>query len=161
MRPPVVPGVASAKIPCGASTAFRMSWTGRCQSAFSHSTGGSCCARSNAFDGAHQVLLRRVGREHRAHLVLLAVEPGDEQHLRRPAAVPVALLVVRPDAAHAGAEALHVHRGVGRVALAAIAIWYSAVDEQPVVPTLPFDQGCFCSHSSASSPSLTGAPRMS
>ena len=50
MRPPVVPGVGSAKIPCGASTAFRMSCTGRCQSAFSHWTGGSCCARSKAFE---------------------------------------------------------------------------------------------------------------
>jgi hypothetical protein len=49
MRPPVVPGVASAKIPCGASIAFRTSSTGRCQNAFSHSTGGSSCARSKAF----------------------------------------------------------------------------------------------------------------
>src|SRR4029079_2182933 len=31
-------------------------------------------------------------------------------------AVPVALLVVRTDAADAGAEALHVHRGVARMA---------------------------------------------
>jgi hypothetical protein len=26
--------------------------------------------------------------------------------------------------------------------IAATPIWYSAVDEQPTVPTLPFDQGC-------------------
>ena len=45
--------------------------------------------------------------------------------------------------------------------MAAIAIWYSAVDEQPVVPTFPFDQGCLEIHSSASSPSVTGGPRMS
>src|SRR2546422_5109372 len=40
----------------------------------------------------------RVRRKHRAHLVLLAVEPRDEQHLHRAAAVPVALLIVRSHA---------------------------------------------------------------
>ena len=65
---------------------------------------------------ADQVFLRRRWREHRAHLVLLAVEPGDEEHLHRPAAIPVALLEVRAHAADAGAEALHVHRRIGRVA---------------------------------------------
>ena len=61
---------------------------------------------------ANQILARRARREHRPHLVLLAVEPRDEQHLHRAAAIPVALLVVRADAADAGAEALHVHRRV-------------------------------------------------
>ncbi len=61
---------------------------------------------------ADQILLRGVGRKHRPHLVLLAVEPRDEEHLHRAAAVPVALFVVGTDAADAGAEALHVHRRV-------------------------------------------------
>ena len=117
MRPPVVPGIASAKIPWGASTAFRMSCTGRCQSALSHWTGRQLLREVEGLRGADQVLLRGVLREHRTHLVLLAVEPGDEEHLRRPAAVPVALLEVRRDAADAGAEALHVHGGVGGMAL--------------------------------------------
>jgi hypothetical protein len=45
--------------------------------------------------------------------------------------------------------------------VAAIAVWYSAIVEQPVVPTFPFDQGWLWSHVSASSPSDTGGPRMS
>jgi len=40
-------------------------------------------------------------------------------------------------------------------------IWYSAVEEQPVVPTLVFDHGCEEIQLSASSPSVRGAPRMS
>ena len=63
-----------------------------------------------------QILARRVFREHRPHLVLLAVDPGDEQHLHRAAAIPVALLPVRADLADAGAEALHVHRRKARMA---------------------------------------------
>ncbi len=65
---------------------------------------------------ANQILARGVRRKHRPHLILLAVQPGDEQHLHRAAAIPVALLVVRTDAADAGAEALHVHRGVTGIA---------------------------------------------
>ena len=103
-------------MPRGPSTALMMSCTGRCHSAFDQSTGGRCCARSNDFDARIRSSLRRVRRKHRPHLILLAVQPGDEQHLHGAAAVPVALLVVRADAADAGAEALHVHRGVARVA---------------------------------------------
>ena len=66
--------------------------------------------------GADQILLRRVARKHRPHLVLLAVDPGDEQHLHGPAPIPVALLEVRRHAPHAGAESLHVHRRVRRMA---------------------------------------------
>ena len=43
---------------------------------------------------------------------------------------------------------------------AATPIWYSAVDEHPVVPTLPFDQGWDEIHASVSYPSA-GDPRMS
>ena len=68
------------------------------------------------FRGADQILLRRVGRKHRPHLVLLAVEPGDEQHLHRAAAVPVALLPVAADLADTGAKPLHVHRRKSRMA---------------------------------------------
>ena len=52
-----------------------------------------------------------------AALVLLAVEPGDEQHLHRAAAIPVALLVVGADASHARAEAFRDHRRQRRIAL--------------------------------------------
>ena len=115
IRPPVATGIASAKMPRGPSTFLMMSCTGRCQSAFDQSTGGMLRREVERLRRADQILLRRVRREHRPHLVLLAVEPGDEQHLHGAAAIPVALLVVRADAADAGAEALHVHRGVAGV----------------------------------------------
>ena len=67
--------------------------------------------------GANQVVLRRVPREHRPHLVLLAVEPGDEEHLHGAAAIPVALLVVRADPTDSRAETLHVHRREAGMAL--------------------------------------------
>ena len=89
-----------------------------------------------------QVLLRRVFRKHRPHLVLLAVDPGDEQHLHRAAAIPVALLPIRADLADAGAKTLDVHRRKARMAERATAGCHSAVDEHPVVPSLPFDHGC-------------------
>src|SRR6185312_14679080 len=40
-------------------------------------------------------------------------------------------------------------------------ICHSAVDEQPVVPTFPFDQGCVVIHFTSSAPSLNGAPNTS
>src|ERR1044072_7812270 len=66
---------------------------------------------------AYQVFLRRVWREHRTHLVLLAVEPRDEQHLDRDAAIPVSLFKVRGNSPDACAEALWDKRRVGRIAL--------------------------------------------
>src|SRR5262245_37319326 len=66
---------------------------------------------------ADQVILRSVSREHRTHLVLLAVKPGDEQHLHRTAAIPVALFEVRSNAADTGAKALRDHGRVTRIAL--------------------------------------------
>src|ERR671921_829761 len=54
--------------------------------------------------GVRLIIAPRVGREHRPHLILLPVEPGDEEHLHRAAAVPVPLLVVRPHAPHPGPE---------------------------------------------------------
>jgi hypothetical protein len=44
---------------------------------------------------------------------------------------------------------------------AATAGCHSAVEEQPVVPTLPFDHGRDAIQVRASSPSVTGGPRMS
>ena len=44
---------------------------------------------------------------------------------------------------------------------AATPICHSAVDEQPIVPTLPFDHGCDDIQVIASVPSVSGAPRMS
>ena len=66
--------------------------------------------------GRDQILARRVFREHRPHLVLFTVNPGDEQHLHRAAAIPVALFPIRTDLADAGAETLHVHRRITRSA---------------------------------------------
>ena len=39
--------------------------------------------------------------------------------------------------------------------------WILFTDEQPVVPTFPFDQGCAAIQEMASSPSVRGGPRMS
>src|SRR5690606_16522376 len=61
-----------------------------------------------------QVFLRGANGEHRTHLVLLAVDPRNEEHLNGTAAVPVALLVVRAHAPHARSIALRHH---GRIAL--------------------------------------------
>src|SRR5271170_5151573 len=69
------------------------------------------------FGGAYEVMLGGVGREHRADLVLLAVEPSDEEHLNGAAAIPVALFVVRADTAYASAKALRDHRSKRWVAL--------------------------------------------
>jgi len=134
IRPPVSTGIASAKMPRGMSTAFSRSCTGRCHRAFDQSTSGSRGRQVEPLRRRHEVLARRVAREHRAYLVLLAGEPRDEEHLHRAAAVPVALLVVRLHAPDARAEALRVHRGVRGVPSAATPIWYSAVDEQPASP---------------------------
>ena len=58
--------------------------------------------------GTNQIGLRAVRWEHRPNLVLLSLEPVDEQHLHRAATVPVSLLVVRLDAADACTEALRI-----------------------------------------------------
>ena len=41
---------------------------------------------------------------------------------------------------------------------AATPICHSAVDEHPMVPTLPFDHGCDAIHEIASQPSVSGGP---
>src|SRR3989442_3489575 len=56
IRPPVATGMASAKIPRGPSTFFKMSCTGRCQSAFDQSTGGRRRAQAD-----HLVAPVRIG----------------------------------------------------------------------------------------------------
>ena len=43
---------------------------------------------------------------------------------------------------------------------AATAICHSAVDEQPIRPTFPFDQGCLEIQEISSSPSLKGGPKI-
>src|SRR5262249_39016956 len=65
---------------------------------------------------ANQILLRRVRREHRPDLVLLAVNPGGKQHLECAASIPIALLVIGADAPHSGAETLWDHRRVRWIA---------------------------------------------
>ena len=117
IAPPVSTGIASAKMPCGPSTLLMMSCIGQMPQRLRPVDRRQLLREVERLRRADQILLRRVRREHRPHLVLLAVEPGDEQHLHRAAAIPVALLVVRADAADAGAEALHVHRRERRIAL--------------------------------------------
>src|SRR6202041_2682838 len=65
--------------------------------------------------GLDEVLLRGVFGEHRANLILFAVEPIDEEHLDSAAAVPVALFVVGTDLAYACAKALRNDGGQGLV----------------------------------------------
>src|ERR1019366_2632652 len=93
-----------------------------------------------------QIGLRRAEWKHGPHLVLLPVEPGDEEHLHGAPAIPVALLVVRRHAPHPRAATPSCH---------------SAVEEHPIVPTFPLDHESDDIHEIASVPSVSGAPRMS
>ena len=86
-----------------------------------------------------------------------AIDPRDEQHLHRAAAKPVALLVVRtlrprPRRSLAGIMARKRRIPLRRPSPRG----HSAVDEQPMVPTLPFDHGCEDIHEIASVPSDSG-----
>ena len=92
-----------------------MSCAGRCHRALDQSTGGMFGARSNSRAALTRSSCGVSRVEHRPYLVLLAIQPGDEEHLHRAAAVPVALLVIGLHAADAGAKALHVHGGVRRM----------------------------------------------
>src|SRR5688500_6533104 len=58
---------------------------------------------------ASQFLRCCVLREERAYLVLLAIEPGNEQHLDRTTAIPVTLFVVRSNTSDACAKTLRDH----------------------------------------------------
>src|SRR5215831_451676 len=66
IAPPVATGIASAKIPFGPSTAFKMSISGKWRKAWDQSTGGGCCARSNDLDAriksAWEALAGNIGR---------------------------------------------------------------------------------------------------
>ena len=117
MAPPVETSMRSAKMPCGPSTALMMSISGRCAQRLGPIDGRHLRRQVEQLRGADEIFLRGVGRKHGAHLVLLAVDPGDEEHLHRAAAVPVALLEVGGHAAHARAEALRDHGRERRVAL--------------------------------------------
>src|SRR5215472_18617057 len=75
---------------------------------------GKLLGEIESLRGADKIFAGSVWGKHRSHLVLLAIEPGNEEHLDRSTAVPVALLVVRGDASHACAKSLNVHRRVGR-----------------------------------------------
>src|SRR5678815_1795127 len=141
--PPVAAGISSAKIPCGPSTAFMMSCSGRCQSAVDQSIGGSCCARSKAFDArirsACDVPGGNIGRTwfcspYNQVMNSICTAPPRYQlpcskyGPTRPIPAPNPCTFM---AANAGCP------------VEATAGWYSAVDEQPVVPALPFDHACF------------------
>ena len=45
-------------------------------------------------------------RQHRTDLVLFSIYPGDKEHLYRPAAIPVALFIIRPDTPYTGSKSL-------------------------------------------------------
>src|ERR1035438_2471684 len=109
IAPPVETSIWSAKIPCGASTALRMSIFGRCVRAFAQSTGRQLLGEIERLRSADHIFLRRVRRKHGAHLVLLTIEPGNEKHLHGAAAIPVTLLIIRTYAPHACAEPLRDH----------------------------------------------------
>ena len=142
IAPPVATGIESAKIPCGPSTALMMSISGRCQQRLRPIDRRQLLRQVERLRRADQILLRRVRREHRPHLVLLSVEPGDEEHLHGAAAIPVALLVVGPTRPTPAPNPCGIIAANPGGACAATPICHSAVDEQPIVPTLPFDQGC-------------------
>ena len=71
----------------------------------------------------------------------------------RAAAIPVPLLIVgatRPTPAPNPCTIMVVNAGLPPAATASC---HSAVEEQPIVPTLPLDHGCLEIHDSSSSPS--------
>src|SRR5215471_2768192 len=161
IAPPVATGISSAKIPFGPSTAFRMSISGKCRSACDQSTGGACCARSKDLDAriksSCEVPAGKIGRTWFCSPLIQAMKsictappryqlPCSQYGATRPTPAPKPCGMI---AASAG------------LPCAATANCHSAVEEQPIKPTLPVDQGCFAIHEIASSPSLRGGPRMS
>src|SRR5260370_19698953 len=161
MAPPVETSMRSAKIPCGPSTAFMMSCSGRCCSALDQSTRGSCCARSNDFETRIKSSCDRfagnIGRtwfcspySHATKSICTAPPryqlPCSQYGATRPTPAP------KPG------EAIPAHAGFP---CAATPNCHSAVDEQPMVPTLPLDHGCDDIHEIAAEPSGSGGPRMS
>src|SRR5262249_15278867 len=152
MAPPVSTGMGSAKIPCGPSTALMMSFSGKCASALDQSTGGNCCARSNDFDtritSSCDVVGGSMGRTWFCSPYNQAMNsictappryqlPCSKYGATRPTPAPKPCGII---AANAGFPC------------AATPICHSAVDEHPIVPTFPFDHGCFDIHVMASSP---------
>src|SRR5919106_5947152 len=67
--------------------------------------------------GRSQFLRRCVLREEGTYLILLAIEPCNEQHLDSTAAIPVTLLIVRSNTSDARAKTLRDHRRKRRVIL--------------------------------------------
>src|SRR5215831_13767235 len=141
IAPPVSTGMGSAKIPCGPSTAFKMSISGRCASAFDQSTGGNCWARSNDFDtrirSSCEVPGANTGRTWFCSPYSQAIKsiwtappryqlPCSKYGATRPTPAPNPCGFI---AAKAGWP------------IAATPICHSAVDEHPTVPTLPLHQG--------------------
>ena len=116
IAPPVVLGILSEKMPLGPSTAAMMSFSGKMLEGLGPVDGRHLRSEVEHLRGLDEVGLRCVFREHGADLILLAVEPVDEEHLHGAAAIPVALLVVGADLADACAEALRDDGGQGLVA---------------------------------------------
>src|SRR5690349_14783043 len=59
---------------------------------------------------ANQIFLRCSWRKYRSLLILLSVQPGDEQHLDGSTAIPVSLFEIRRNPANTGAESLRNKR---------------------------------------------------
>src|SRR5207248_8211354 len=159
--PPVSTGILSAKIPGGPSTALMISFSGRCRRACDQSTGGNCCDRSKDFDAriksSCEVFGGNIGRTWFCSPLIHAMNnictappryqlPCSKYGATRPTPAPKPCGII---AASAG------------LPCAATPSCHSAVDEQPISPTLPFDHGCFAIHEISSSPSVNGGPRMS
>ena len=140
----------SAKMPIGPSTARMMSCSGRCASACDQSTGGSCWARSNDFDSrirsAWLVPGGNIGRTWFCSPLSQAMKsictappryqfPCSKYGATRPTPAPNPCGMI---AASPGGES------------AATPICHSAVEEQPMRPTLPLDHGWLAIHLMAS-----------
>src|SRR5215470_17900558 len=161
IAPPVSTGMGSAKIPCGPSTAFKMSFSGRCARAFDQSTGGICCARSNDFEtrirSSCEVPGGNAGRTWFCSPYNQAIKsictappryqfPCSKYGATRPTPAPNPCGIIAANPGFPNAATPNCH---------------SAVEEHPMVPTLPLDQGWEAIHEIASTPSVSGAPRMS
>ena len=161
IAPPLATGIESAKMPCGPPTASRMFITGSVQNALLQSTGGRCCARSNDFDtrisSSCVVFAGNIGRTWFCSPISqsmnsICTAPPRYQlpisqygpTLPTPAPKPCTFIAANPGLPSEATAGCH-----------------SAVDEQPVVPTLPFDHRWDVRYVSSSSPSEMGAPRMS
>src|SRR5215475_13859790 len=148
-------------MPLGPSTAAIKSFSGRCSNALAQSTGGICGAKSNIFEAliksACEVFGGNMGRTwfcspYSQSIKSICTAPPRYQlpcslygpTLPTPAPKLSGMIVVSALLPSEAAASCH-----------------SAVEEQPISPTFPFDHGCDDIQLNWSSASESGAPRMS